>query len=164
MSEKANLNNRQEAERLVQQHRFGILVRQLCQHIADSDATECTFHLMPLPDKQQVELVVSDNDSHRFTDLHHVHAALNEMLLLAYCHKAKLVTTKGAVAFTENGMGTARLRSNMGAEFWATLDCDAEQYRQLVQELERVVVRPGLRLVVLLVEEDVPKIVRDETR
>ncbi len=136
--------------------------RQLYQHIADSNATECTFHLMLLPDKQQVELVVSDNDSQRFTDLNHVHAVFGEMLVLAYCQKAKLVTTKGAVAFTEQGVETVRLRSNMGVEFWATLDCDAEQYRQFVQELERVVARPGLRLVVL-VEDDGTRILRDET-
>ncbi len=134
--------------------------RQLYQHIADSNATECTFHLMPLPAKQ-VELIVSDNDSHRFTDLNHVQAVFNELLMLAYCQKAKLATTKGTVVFTEQGMETARLRTNMGAEFWATLEGDAERYRQLVQELERVVVRPGLRLVVL-VQEDGTRIVRDE--
>ena len=155
-----NISNRQEAERLVQQHGFGVLAQQLFQHIANSDATECTFHLMPLPD-QQVELVISDNDSNRFTDLNHVHAVFSEMLVLAYCQKARLTTTKGTVVFNKQGMETSSLRTNRGTQFWATLDCSAERYHQFVQHMERVAVRPNLRLIVL-VEEDGPRIVRDE--
>ncbi len=151
---------RQQAEPLVQQDGFGIVAHQLYQQIADSNATECTFHLMPLPD-QQVELVISDNDSDRFTDLNHVHAVFNEMLVLAYCKKARLTTTKGTVVLSDMGLETSSLRTNMGAQFWATLDCAVERYQQFVRHMEQVAVRPNLRLVVL-VEEDGPRIVRDE--
>lgn len=152
---------RQKADHLVEKHGFGIIAQQLYQHIANSNATECTFHLMPLPD-QQVELVISDNDSNRFTDLNHVHAFLNDMLILAYCRKARMITTRGTIVFTEQGMETSSLRTNRGTQFWATLDCDAERYQQLVQHFELVAVRPNLQLVVL-VEEEEPRVVRDET-
>jgi len=63
--------------------------------------------------------------------------------------------------FTEQGAENSSLRTNMGTQFWATLDCDAERYQQFVQYMEHVAVRPNLRLIVLL-EEDGPRIVRDE--
>lgn len=140
------MTNRENAERLVQQHGFGILPDELYQDIAASNATGCTFDMALLPNKQQAALHVSD-DGDRFTDLAVVRESFAKKHILAFCTESTVSTTKGTVIFGLNEVEELpRRRTNRGTIFRATLNCTPQQYEQFVQHLRGLTVRAGLRV------------------
>lgn len=144
------MRNERAAEQLVGQAGFGVLAEELYCDIADSSATQCTFHLMLYPEKEQAELVISDNDSERFHDLSHVRMAFANKPVLAFCRKTTFTTTKGTVVFGEGAVEELPHRkTNMGTQFWATLYCPAKCYEELLERLRSMSVRPTLRLIVI---------------
>lgn len=138
---------RQAAERLVQRRGFGAVAEELYRDIAASDATGCTVNIALHPDRPVAELVVTDDASGRFRDLHHARAAFAEKHLLAFCREATVHTTKGTVVFDGRGADELpRRRTNRGTMLRAVFDCTPERYEQFVQYTRRLAPKPGLRV------------------
>ncbi len=138
---------RDDADRLIQTHGFGIIAEELYDDIAASNATGCTFVFMTLPETPQAGLAITDDASERFRDLNHVRTIYAQKHLLAFCTEATISTTKGTVVFDERGVeNLPRRRTNRGTMLTATLDCTPEQYEQFVEYLRRLNPKPGLRV------------------
>ncbi len=136
---------RQVAERLVQRRGFGVVAEELYRDIAASDATGCTVTIALHPDRPVAELVVTDDASVRFRDLHHARAAFAEKHLLAFCREAAVYTTKGTVVFDGRGAEELpRRRTDKGTIFRAILDCTRERYEQFIESMRGLAPKPGL--------------------
>lgn len=157
---------RQIAERLVEKRGFGIIAGELYQNVMDTNATECSFTIQKVPNAALAELVVTDNDPEGFPDLSHAYTLfapsfkkadptkagrfnLGEKYVLAFCKEATISTTKGTVDFTPEGRKeNARRKTDRGTIFRATIHCTNERLEQFVQYMRRLIVKPGLKLMV----------------
>jgi hypothetical protein len=141
------VRRRDEAERLVRQHGFGVIAEELYGDIAASNATGCTFVIMPFPERRQAGLVITDDGSGRFHDLNHVRETFAGKLLLTFCTEAVIHTPEGTVVFKDGKVeDLPRRRTDKGTLVRAVLDCTAEQCDLFVQHVRRLNPKPGLRV------------------
>ncbi|MBI3466447.1 MAG: hypothetical protein HY000_25825 [Planctomycetes bacterium] len=67
--------------------------------------------------------------------------------MLAFCREARIETTKGTVEFTAEGRKEwPRRKREVGTKFWAIIDCTTERYEQFLDYMQRLIVRPGLKV------------------
>lgn len=156
---------RQIHERLVERRGFGIIGGELYQNVMDTDATKCVFTITKVPGKPRVRIEVED-DGHGFHDLTHAWTMyapsekkadpgkagrfnMGEKAVLSFAHEATVHTTSGMVVFDSSGRHEhPRRKRDRGTLFTAELACNQERYEQLVGYLRRIIVRPGLTLIV----------------
>lgn len=157
---------RQIAERLVERRGFGIIGAELYQNVMDTEATECTIDLAKVPGRPLATLIVRDNDPTGFPDLSHAWTVfapslkkddpgkagrfnLGEKMVLAFCREATIHTTCGTVVFNERERRNhPRRKRPSGTEFSATIACTSDHYDQFIAYMQRLIVRPNLRLLV----------------
>lgn len=157
---------KQIAERLVERRGFGIIGGELYQNVMDTEATECIINFKKIAGRPIAELSVMDNDPNGFHDLSHAWTIfapsmkksdptkagrfnLGEKMVLAFCKKARIHTTKGLVEFNENERNDyPRRKREIGTEFWAEIECSQERYDQFIDYMRQIIVKPGLSLVV----------------
>ena len=156
---------RQIHERLVERRGFGIIGGELYQNVMDTDATKCVFTISKVPNKPRIRIDVED-DGPGFHDLTHawtIYAPsekkadprkagrfnMGEKVVLSFAHEAAIHTTSGMVVFDSTGRHEyPRRKRDKGTLFSAELACNQERYDQLIEYLRKVVVRPGLSLIV----------------
>jgi hypothetical protein len=157
---------RQIAERLVEARGFGIILAELYQNVMDTNATECSVEFEKVPGRPLAELRVTDNDPNGFADLTHAYTLyapsgkkadpskagrfnLGEKYVLAFCQTANITTTTGCISFGPDGREhLPRRKTNVGTAFEAVIDCTTAQMEQMAQFARRLIVKPGLRLMV----------------
>lgn len=157
---------RQIAERMIERRGFGIIGAELYQNTMDTNATECKIAIEKLPGRPVANLTVEDNDPTGFPDLTHAYTMfapslkkvdptkagrfnVGEKVVLAFCNEATIHTTKGTVEFTAAGRTDyPRRKRDVGTAFWAQIRCNAEQYDQFLDYMSKIIVRPGLKLIV----------------
>lgn len=156
---------RQVAERLVERRGFGIVGAELYQNVMDTSATECIINVDLMPGRPVAELSVIDNGP-GYTDLSHawtVYAPSEKKsdptkagrfnvgckVALSFCRKARVHTTSGTVEFDGEGRHEyPRRKRESGTEFWAEIDITRPRYEELLQYMQKIIVRPGLTLTV----------------
>jgi hypothetical protein len=156
---------RQIGERLVERRGFGIIGAELYQNVRDTDATECIFEITPVEGRPEIVLTVTDNGHgfHNLTDAWTMYAPsekkddptkagrfnLGEKVVLAFAREATIQTTSGTVAFDAGGRYEyPRRKIERGTIFKARIACTRERYDQLITYLRKLIVKPGLKLVV----------------
>lgn len=157
---------RQVAERLVERRGFGIVGGELYQNVMDTDATECVIELRPIPNRAAAFLSVVDDHPEGFSDLTHAYTVfapslkksdptkagrfnLGEKMVLAFCHEARISTTKGEVTFNEDGRKERpRRKREYGTEFKAEIACTRAQIQEFLDYMQRIIPREGLTLTV----------------
>lgn len=157
---------RQIAERLVKRRGFGFIGGELYQNVMDTDATVCKLVLEKTRNRGRYILTCEDNDQTGFTDLTHAYTVfapslkkndpekagrfnIGEKFVLAFCCEAQIETTKGTVIFNAKGREDyPRRKREVGTKFWATIDCNKHRMTQFLAYMQRIIVRPGLKLTV----------------
>lgn len=157
---------RQVAERLVERRGFGIVGAELYQNVMDTNATECIIDIDPIPNRAAAFLTVADNDEEGFPDLTHAYTVfapslkkadptkagrfnLGEKMVLAFCYRASIHTTKGEVVFDAEGRKEyPRRKRERGTEFTAEIACTRAQIAELTTHMRRIIPKDGLRVVV----------------
>lgn len=156
---------RMVAKRLVERRSFGIIGAELYQNVMDTEATECHIKVATIPGKPLIEISVIDNGP-GYTDLSHawtVYAPSEKKddptkagrfnvgckMALAFCKEARVHTTSGTVEFNDEGRHEyPRRKRDNGTEFWALMECTRQQYTELIEYMNKIIVRPGLKLFV----------------
>ena len=155
---------RQIGERLVGRRGFGIIGAELYQNVMDTDATVCDITLEKTDTRGKYLLVCEDNDPTGFPDLRHAYTVfapslkkndpekagrfnIGEKFVLAFCREACIETTKGTVIFDAEGRHEhPRRQRDVGTRFWAVIDCNEERMEQFLAHMQRILVKPGLKL------------------
>ena len=157
---------RQIAERLVERRGFGILGAELYQNVMDTSATLCAITLEKSGSRGWYALSCEDNDPTGFANLSHAYTVfapslkkhdaekagrfnLGEKIVLAFCHEARIETTRGTVVFDATGREEQpRRRRKVGTKFGALIECTPERCDEFLAHLRRILVKPGLTLTV----------------
>lgn len=155
---------RQLAERLVERRGFGIIGAELYQNVMDTDATVCDITLEKTDARGRYLLVCEDNDPTGFPELGHAYTVfapslkkddpekagrfnIGEKMVLAFCREACIETTKGTVNFDAEGRREhPRRKRGVGTKFWAVIDCNEERRGQFLAHMQRILIKPGLKL------------------
>jgi len=156
---------RQVNERLVERRGFGIIGAELYQNVMDTDATVCEITVNKVPGKPRI-LIECFDDGPGFADLTHAWTMfapslkkgdptkagrfnVGEKVVLSFAHSASIHTTTGKVVFDENGRKEyPRQKRDHGTLFVAELAAKQEYLEQLIEHMRRIIVRPGLELIV----------------
>lgn len=158
---------RQIGERLVERRGFGIIGAELYQNVMDTDATQCLMTLTKTDKRGQYELTCTDDDPTGFVDLSHAYTVfapsvkkadptkagrfnVGEKFVLAFCREASIKTTKGTVLFNSDGSREehSRRKTERGTVFTGLIDCNEERLEQFLHHMRRLLVKPGLMLLV----------------
>lgn len=151
--------------RQVEVRGYGILAGELYQNVMDTSADRCEFWVKKLPGSRQIEVKVIDNgpgfavlsdawtlfapSAKKANPTQAGRFNVGEKHVLSFAEEARIHTTSGTVEFNEQGRHEyPRRKRPGGTEFWAILRGTSEQYDQLIAYLDRIIVRPGLVLVV----------------
>jgi hypothetical protein len=156
---------RQVHERLVERRGFGIIGGELYQNVMDTDATTCIFNVKKLPSRPRIQIEVED-DGHGFRDLTHAWTMfapsekkvdptkagrfnVGEKVVLSFAYEATIHTTSGMVVFDSSGRHEhPRRKRDRGTLFAAELACNRDRFEELLEYLRKIIVRPGLTLIV----------------
>lgn len=154
---------RQIAERLVERRGFGIIGGELYQNVMDTTAKNCQIHLEMIEGRPAAHLHVQD-DGPGYKDLTHAWTVFAPSekkddpskagrfnvgckMALAFCRNATIYTTSGTVEFGGEGRKEfPRRKRIIGTEVFAVIDCTRERYDQFIEYMNKLIVRPGLKL------------------
>lgn len=157
---------RKIGERLVERRGFGILGAELYQNVMDTNATKCEIFIQKVLSRPLAFISVTDNDPEGFIDLSHAWTMfapslkrsnpeqagrfnMGEKFVLAFCRDAKIHTTKGTVVFDKDGRrNLPKTKRAEGTEFSATIDCKADQLKELIEHMGKIIPKNGLVLTV----------------
>jgi hypothetical protein len=128
----------------------------------ESSVTKVNVTLTPLPNSPFANIVVADDAPEGFHDLTHAYTLfaestkkkdaeqrgrfnLGEKLVIALCREAKIITTKGSVAFNDKGRIESRAVSQtQGSTFSGTFRCTRAEYEQVCAEINRLLPPAGI--------------------
>lgn len=143
----------------------GWLGHELISNSLDTDATVITVNVSPVAGRPLVRLTVED-DGPGFSDLRHAFTlfwpstkkgdpgargrfSVGEKLVMALCDEATVHTTTGTVSFSRDGRRTyPRRRRERGTSVQCVLRITHAQGRELLQEIERLLVPEQVTVIV----------------
>lgn len=134
--------------KLVSRRRKIFVLHELLQNAWDlSNASKVTVDFTPVPHRPLVNITVEDDDPDGFSNLAHAYTLfaesekksdpskrgrfnLGEKLVLALCESAQIVSTKGAVEFSEQGRRKLKKRRLAGSVFEGLIRMTREEYEE----------------------------------
>ena len=140
----------------------GFVVNELIQNSWDTRAGTVNVDLDPVEGKPLASLVVKDDDPDGFSDLRHAYTLyaesakksdpnkrgrynLGEKLVLALCEKATIVTTKGGVAFDQDGRKAMRSKTDSGSVFTAMIRLTRPEIEEVRKAVKMLIPPPGIK-------------------
>jgi len=138
---------------------------ELVSNALDQTVTRIDVTLTPVEGKRLVSLVVEDDDPDGFQDLQHSFVLfaesakksnadkrgrfnLGEKLVLALCAEASISSTTGTVRFDAEGRHRGRTVRSRGSRFEGLLRITRADMQTMIECAERILVPPGVTLVV----------------
>lgn len=135
------------------------LLYELYQNAVDEDVSRVSIELEPLAGDERCRLVVEDDSPEGFKDLTHSYTLyadsskmhnpekrgiwnLGEKLVLAFCARAKIVSTKGTVIFSDGRRFHSGEQRSRGTRFDGEIFLTSEEYEACCKGM-RALIPPG---------------------
>ena len=135
--------------RLLKRKGSAYILYELVQNAWDTNATRVTVTVTPVEGRPLVDLMIEDDDPDGFSDLRHAFTLfaesgkksdptkrgrfnLGEKLVLAACHEAEILSTKGGVVFKDGGRTVIRKKLERGSIFRGLLRMTRDEMKEML--------------------------------
>lgn len=142
----------------------GFVVNELIQNAWDTQAKNIVVTLEPLYGRAMARLTVIDDDPDGFADLRHAYTLyaesvkkadpekrgrynLGEKLVLALCKNAVILSTKGGIAFNDEGRKTLRTKTQSGSSFAAFIRLTREEIEEVESAIRMLIPPPEVKTI-----------------
>lgn len=152
--------DKQGLAKLLERKGKAFIVYELLQNAWDTDASDVSLQLTPIPNKPFYEIIVTDDDPKGFSTLAHAFTLfaesekkndptkrgrfnLGEKLVLALCSEASVTSTTGTVRFDADGRHTGREKTEKGSVFKGVFRMTRAEADEVVDAVKRLIAPRG---------------------
>lgn len=157
--------DREGLAKLVERRGKAFVVHELLQNAWDTECSEVTVKLVPMPGRSMAELIVTDDHPDGFKELSHAYTLFaesekkanvkrrgrfnfGEKLVLALCETARISTTTGIVTFDHDGRHMKRSKRHNGSEFKAVVRMTRNELEKVLCEIKNILPPPHIRTII----------------